>query len=175
MNNVIDYTIESENSTHHWPYFITENHNVLDLGCGRWYTSIFDELSPIFFAKKANSVVGVDCSQDEINFFNEETKGSSKFCFIHQCISNSNQVKELIVKHNITALKCDIEGAEEHLLDLTKDDLDSIKELAIEFHSEFLKIEFKKKVIEWGFNIKVKANFKNTPDFIGVVFCSKNT
>ena len=49
MSNVPDYFIESENSTHHWPHFNITNHNVLDLGCGRWYTTDFDELSPIFF------------------------------------------------------------------------------------------------------------------------------
>jgi len=173
MSNAPDYFIESENSTHHWSHFNITNHNVLDLGCGRWHTTDFDELSPIFFAKKANLVVGVDCSQDEINFFNEKTKGDSKFVFIHQCINNPNQVKEMMTKYNITALKCDIEGAEEHLLDLTKDDLKSIDELAIEYHSEKLKQEFINKVVEWGFNINVKANFMNTPDYMGVLFCNK--
>jgi hypothetical protein len=173
MNNTPDYFIESENSTHHWPHFNITNHNVLDLGCGRWHTTDFDELSPIFFAKKANLVVGVDCSQDEINFFNENTKEDSKFVFIHQCINNSNQVKEMITKYNITALKCDIEGAEEHLLNLTKDDLKSIDELAIEYHSEKLKQEFINKVVEWGFEIKITAQFMNTPDYMGVLFCNK--
>jgi hypothetical protein len=82
-------------------------------------------------------------------------------------------VKEMMTKYNITALKCDIEGAEEHLLNLTKDDLKSIDELAIEYHSEKLKQDFTSKVVEWGFNINVKANFMNTPDYMGVLFCNK--
>ena len=146
--NTINYIIKSEDSTDHWPYFDVDNHNVLDLGCGRWHTPDFEQLSPIYFSKKANLVIGVDCSQDEINFFNDKTKDNPKFTFISECINNSKQVIDMISKYNITALKCDIEGAEEALLDLTKEDLSVIKEFAIEFHSDFLKEEFKKKVIE---------------------------
>lgn len=170
---MIDYTINSENSSDHWIHFNIAGKNVLDLGCGRWNTTDFHESSPIFFAKKANLVVGVDCSQDEINFYEEKTKGDSKFVFKHQYINNSSQVKEMITKYNITALKCDIEGAEEYLLDLTKDDLKSIDELAIEHHNEKLKHEFTNKVVEWGFNIKIKSNFMNIPDYMGVLFCNK--
>jgi SAM-dependent methyltransferase len=170
---MIDYTINSENSTDHWIHFNAAGKNVLDLGCGRWDTTDFDELSPIFFAKKANLVVGVDCSQDEINFYEEKTKGDSKFVFIHQCINNSSQVKDMITKYGITALKCDIEGAEEYLLELTKDVLQSIDELAIEYHNEKLKQAFISKVVEWGFNIKIKSNFMNTPDYMGVLFCGR--
>jgi len=173
MNNIPDYIIESENSSHHYPYFEVTNKNVLDLGCGRWHTYDFNELTPIFFGKKSNLVVGVDCSQDEINFFEEKTKGDSKFVFIQQCINNSNQVRDMISKYNITALKCDIEGAEEYLLDLTKDDLNQIEEFVIEYHNEKLKQAFNSKVVEWGFNIKIRANFANTPDFMGVLFCNK--
>jgi hypothetical protein len=173
MNDIILYSIESEDSTKHWPYFSVDNKNVLDLGCGRWHTSDYNELSPIFFAKSASLVVGVDCNPDDIIFYKEKTKGNSKFIFIHQCITNIEQVKELLVTNKITALKCDIEGAEKILLDLTKDDLELVDELAIEFHSEKLKQDFTTNVVEWGFNIKVKANFVNTPDYMGVLFCDK--
>jgi len=71
MSNAPDYFIESENSTHHWSHFNITNHNVLDLGCGRWHTTDFDELSPIFFAKKANLVV-VDLLKDKYNLITNE-------------------------------------------------------------------------------------------------------
>jgi SAM-dependent methyltransferase len=168
------YTIESENSTDHWPYFNTENHNVLDLGCGRWYTEKFEELSPIYFAKTANKVVGVDGNGDDILFYINETKDDPKYIFKNEYISSIDQVKKLINEHSITALKCDIEGAEVILLDLTKEDLNNVTELAMEFHSEDLKQAYLNKVIEWGFDVKVKANFARTPDYMGVLFCSKS-
>ena len=170
---MITYTIKSENSTDHWPYFNTENHNVLDLGCGRWYTKEFEELSPIYFAKTANKVIGVDGNEDDISFYINETKDNPKYIFKAERISSANQVRNLINEYLITALKCDIEGAEVALLDLTKEDLANITQLAIEFHSETLKESFTNKVVEWGFNIDVKANFAQTPDYMGVLFCSK--
>ena len=170
---MINYTIESENSTDHWPYFNVDNHNVLDLGCGRWYTKEVDELSPIYFGKTASKVVGLDSNLDDINFYKAETLDNPKFIFIHDCINNANQVRVLLKEHSITALKSDIEGGEVVLLNLTKEDLNEVTQLAIEFHSEDLKEAFIAKVIEWGFVINVKANFARTPDYMGVLFCSK--
>lgn len=171
---MIEYVIESENSTDHWPYFEVEGKNVLDLGCGRWYTEDLNECSPIYFGiKNANKVVGVDGNPDDINFYTSSTEGNPKFVFISEHISNASQVKSMIDEHSITALKCDIEGGEICLLDLTASDLESITELAIEFHSEELKQSFTSKVLEWGFTIKVKASFARTPDYMGVLFCSK--
>jgi SAM-dependent methyltransferase len=171
---MITYTITSENSTDHWPYFNVDNHNVLDLGCGRWYTKDTEELSPIFFGKKANTVIGVDSNPDDIIFYKNETLNNPKFTFIHEGINNVDQVKRLLKEYSITALKSDIEGGEFILLDLTEDDLKNVTQLAIEFHSEVLKEAFINKVVEWGFNIDVKANFAQTPDYMGVLFCSKS-
>jgi hypothetical protein len=169
-----EYLIESENSTDHWPYFNVENKNVLDLGCGRWYTDDFNECSPIYFGiNKASKVIGVDGNPDDIKFYKENTIGDEKFIFIQEHISTASQVKLLIDTYSITALKCDIEGGEICLLNLTKEDLEPITELAIEFHDESLKQSFLSKVIEWGFTIKVKAAFARTPDYMGVLFCSK--
>jgi hypothetical protein len=170
---MINYIIESENSTDHWPYFNVNNHNVLDLGCGRWYTKEVDELSPIYFGKTANKVIGLDSNLDDINFYKTETSTNPKFTFIHDYISNADQVRVLLKEYSITALKSDIEGGEVVLLDLTKDDLNNVTQLAIEFHNEDLKEAFTSKVVEWGFNIDVKANFARTPDYMGVLFCSK--
>jgi SAM-dependent methyltransferase len=170
---MIDYIIESENSSEHWPHFDVKDKVVLDLGCGRWYTTDFAELSPIYFAKTAKLVVGVDCSGDEINFYKDVTKDNSKYVFESICINNVDQVTQLLKDYKVTAFKCDIEGAEEVLLHLTKEDLKDVEEFAIEYHSEALKQAFLSKVEEWGFTIKVKASFARTPEYMGVYFCSK--
>ena len=170
---MLHYTINSENSTDHWIHFNVSGHNVLDLGCGRWYTTNPEECSPIYFGKIANKVVGIDSNSNDITFYINETKNNSKFTFNSAILSSADQIRNLIKDHSITALKCDIEGGEVLLLDLTAEDLTNITELAIEFHSEDLKQSFIKKTKEWGFVIKVKANFKQTPDFMGVLFCCK--
>ena len=171
---MIKYTMQSENSTDHWPYFDIKNHNVLDLGCGRWYTKETNEFSPIYFKNMgANKVIGVDGNDNDIEFYKNLTTNDPSYVFICKMIQNINDVKELLNTYSITALKSDIEGGEIVLLDLTKEDLINIKELAIEFHTEDLKQSFIKKIEEWGFVINVEANFANTPSHLGVLFCSK--
>ena len=171
---MINYTIESENSTHHWPYFYVKDLNVLDLGCGRWYTTDHNELSPIYFVNNgAKLLVGVDSNDNDINYYKSTTQNDSRYEFLTQNISSINQVKDLILNYNITALKCDIDGGEEVLLGLNKEDFANIKELAIEHHSDYLKSEFLKKVVEWGFEIRAISNFARTPDYMGVIFCYK--
>lgn len=172
---MIEFIINSENSTEHWPYFNTENHNVLDLGCGKWflYTDNIGEYSPIFFGRNANKVIGVDANKDDIDFYIEKTVDNPKYVFICQYLTNVDEVRSLLKEYSITALKSDIEGAESMLLDLTKEDLENVKEMAIEFHTQELKDAFASKVIDWGFQIKANAKFAQSYDYTGVVFCSK--
>jgi SAM-dependent methyltransferase len=170
---MINYTIESENSTDHWPYFESSNHNVLDLGCGRWYTDLKEELSPFYFGRNANKVVGVDSNPQDIEYYTNETINDSKYIFERIELTHSDQFKDLIVRHSITAIKCDIEGYELSMLDLSNDDLINVDELAIEYHTDELKQMFITRVQEWGYEIKVMANFARTPDNLGVLFCTK--
>lgn len=170
---MIDYTIPSENSSDHWPYFDVDNKNVLDIGCGIWYTKDMEETSPIFFAKTANSVVAIDSNGGDIETFKEYVNGDEKFTFEKVIVRDAQQIRDLITEHSITALKCDIEGHERVLLGLTNEDLESVTEMAIEFHTHDLKDSFMKKIPEWGYNIKCVANFAATPDNMGVIFASK--
>jgi SAM-dependent methyltransferase len=170
---MINYLIESENSTDHWSYFDSTNHNVLDLGCGRWYTDIKEELSPFYFGKNANLVVGIDSNPNDIEYYNNETINDDKYVFELINLTNVDQFRELIKKYSITAIKCDIEGHEVSMLDLTSEDLINVTELGIEYHTEELKNSFIPKVQEWGFEINVTANFARTPNHMGVIFCRK--
>lgn len=170
---MIEYTIPSENSSDHWPYFDVDNKNVLDIGCGIWYTKDMEETSPIFFGKKANSVIGIDSNECDIDKFKQYVNNHDKFKFERIIVTEVQQIRDLINKHSITALKSDIEGHERVLLDLTNEDLKSVTEIAIEFHSYDLKDSFMKKIPEWGYEIKCVANFASTPDNLGVIFASK--
>tara|TARA_R110000796_G_scaffold20781_2_gene61622 strand:+ start:305 stop:820 length:516 start_codon:yes stop_codon:yes gene_type:complete len=171
MNN---YTILSENSSDHWPYFNVLNKTVLDIGCGIWYTEDMEETSPIYFAKSANFVVGIDSNPDDILKYQNYTRGSSKYKFITHNINEANIIRNLIHEYNITALKCDIEGHEAHLLDLTLEDTENITDIAIEFHTDVLKESFMKKIPEWGFSIHCVAKFVNTSPNLGVIFGRKD-
>jgi hypothetical protein len=167
------YIIESENSSEHWPFFNTENQIVLDLGCGRWYTEDKEELSPFYFSRNSKLVIGVDNNSKDIEYYQQQTFGNSMFIF--ECINldRVEKFRDLIQKYSVTAIKCDIEGNEFYMLDLTSEDLKNVQELAIEYHNKDLKRLLLHKMLEWGFTVKKFANFARTPETMGVLFCEK--
>lgn len=170
-NNFID----SENSSTHWKYFNSLNQNVLDLGCGRWDVRIFEEMSPIYFKNKgAKLVVGIDSSEYEIDYYNTECSNDTGYIFRQQWINSTDVVRNLIKEYNITAIKCDIEGDEKFLLELTKEDLAGVKEIGIEYHSGELRDKFVIKFLNWNFTLKEHMKFINNPDQMGVLFGFKN-
>ena len=171
---MLKYTINSENSSDHWKPFNPIDGTLLDIGCGRWYTEELNELSPLYFKQmKAKRIIGIDSNNNDIEFYNKITSNNSDFTFIHTTIDSTEKVRELLLQYNITGLKVDIEGDEVHLLELTTDDLRSIEEIAIEFHSDELKGRFLEKIPEWGFKIHTLAYFINTPPSLGVIFASR--
>ena len=167
------FLIVSENSSDHWPFFDIENKNVLDIGCGIWYTEDMEETSPIWFANRANMVVGIDGNGGDIQRYQDYVGDNPKYVFREMRITDAEQVRELINEYSITALKCDIEGGEIALLDLTAEDLVNVSSIAIEFHNDELKEGFLQKIPEWGFNIEVYANFAATPLYMGVIYGTK--
>jgi hypothetical protein len=176
---MIEFNIESEDSSDHWRHLDPKGKNFLDLGCGRWCSRegswdglLHEEFSPIWIGENgANKVVGVDSSINEINYFNENNTDKDKFIFIHESINNEDQLKDLIKKYDINAIKCDIEGYEIHFLNFSKEDLKNINVFAVEYHSHDIKNKFTEKLNYWGFNIY--AHGKLWIDGLGVLFAKK--
>ena len=169
-----DFLIMSENSSDHWPFLKIENENVLDLGCGIWYTEEMEETSPVYFSKKAKLVVGVDSNGDDIGRYLEYCSNVDNIVFKHLGISNVNQVRELIHQYSITCLKSDIEGGEIVLGELTAEDLDGVKYIAIAFHTFELRDLFLKKFTEWGYTLELSASINCTPPNLGVLYGIKS-
>ena len=89
-------------------------------------------------------------------------------------IDNTDTVKSLLNEIQATALKCDIEAYETVLYNLNNEDMESITELAIEYHTEDIRENIMNKIKEWGFNIVAegKFGFVHAPQ-MGVWFASK--
>jgi len=122
------FLIVSENSSDHWPFFNIENKNVLDIGCGIWYTKDMEETSPIWFANKANMVIGIDGNKGDIQRYKDYVGDNSKYVFREMRITDAEQVRELINEYSITALKCDIEGAENLLFAINNEYFNKVEE-----------------------------------------------
>jgi SAM-dependent methyltransferase len=169
---MIEYEIKSENSSDHWKYFNVQNKNVLDLGCGRWDVTDINEMTPFYFYKQgATKVIGVDASEDEIRFLNENILSKDQINFIHSSIDTEIQIRSLIQEHNINALKSDIENNEWLFFNFTKEDFENISNFAVEYHNHSYKQEFLNRYENWGF--KLKAHGKLWIEGLGVLFFEK--
>jgi hypothetical protein len=172
---MINHTIDSENSEHHWAHMETTNKILIDLGCGRHGTDILNQSSSIYLGEKgATRVIGVDASQSEINYFNENNPNPEKYLFLCRFIDSPEIIKSLISEYSATAIKCDIEGHEQNFYSLTKEDMENIEELSIEYHDYHILDRIKEKIQEWGFSIHAegKFGFVDAPQ-MGVLFTRK--
>jgi hypothetical protein len=167
------HIIASENSEHHWLHFHPKGKIVLDLGCGRHDTHQVEHHSPTYFLQQgALKVLAIDTKQSEVDYFNdlniENLEARAMF------IDNTDTVKSLLNEIQATALKCDIETYETVLYNLNNEDMESITELAIEYHTEDIRENIMNKIKEWGFNIVAegKFGFVHAPQ-MGVWFARK--
>lgn len=172
---IVKYDIISENSIDHWTPFSFKDKFVLDLGCGRWFgVDNPSQYSPIWFGEQgASYVLGVDMSNDDIQYYRDYTKDNPRYTFLNRTINSPSDIEKLLEHYPITALKSDIEGAEEHLLNVNPELLANITDMAIEFHSKELKQLFINKFKEWGYNLHTDARFTFAGDHAGVLFASK--
>jgi len=173
---MINHSIISERSKDHWPYFDVKGKNVLDMGCGRHQTYELEDHSPSYFlAQGANKVVAIDASQEEVDYYlSIYGKENSNFHVECDKLFHSQQVLDYVTKHDITALKCDIEGYETCLYDITKEQFDKITDIAIEYHSADLKNMVLEKLQDWGFEVIAEGLFTycHAPN-MGVIFAKK--
>jgi hypothetical protein len=173
---MINHSIISERSVDHWPYLNVKGKNVLDLGCGRHQTYEVKDHSPCYFLDQgASKVIAIDASQEEINYY-ESIYGKENPTFYAECaaISDPVQVLNYITKYDITALKCDIEGYETALYDITKDQMKGITDIAIEYHDNDRRENVLRKYNEWGFELIAEGLFTycHAPN-MGVLFAKR--
>jgi hypothetical protein len=169
-----EFKILSERSIHHWGPMDTSNKNLLDLGCGRHDTTDLNDSSPIYLGENALKVIAIDGRESEIDYYNYTNIDSDKYQFICQFIDSPESIKKLIIEHNITAIKCDIEEYETNFYTLDSIDMSKILELSIEYHTLEIRDRIINKMNEWGFLIHTegKFDFVNAPQ-MGVLYSTR--
>ena len=129
---MIKGNILSELPEIHWEHLNVSGGRVLDLGCGFWTEAERQEANgttKYFLSQKPEFYMGVDINQGDITTLcSQYTDGK----FLCEMVSSERQIECWIAEHKITHIKCDIEGAENHLLKIN--DVGSLKEIAIELH-----------------------------------------
>jgi SAM-dependent methyltransferase len=153
--------IMSEEPVEHWSFLNFKNKIVLDLGCGRFYSSI--STAEWFINEGASLVIGVDLSKEPIQ--------NERFIPYAKAISSSVDI-EYFFKYKPNVVKCDIEGAEKYLKDVLLDS--SVEEIAIEYHDAETKKVCEDFFEKWNFNkIELYQLFNESTDRIGVYHAQK--
>lgn len=132
----------SEEPIKHWGFLNFKDKIVLDLGCGKFYSSI--STAQWFLDGGAKKVIGIDLGKEPI-----EDERLEAFAMP---INDKLGLEFLIRKYKPQIIKCDIEGAEIHFDEIEKEDMDSVEEFAVEYHDGETKRVVEKMIKEWGFN-----------------------
>ena len=124
--------ITSESPEIHWEHLNVSGGRVLDLGCGFWTQEERQDgngTTKYFLSQKPELYIGIDINQQDITTLSSQYADGKFLC---EMVSSERQIGEWIAQHKITHIKCDIEGAENHLLKIK--DVGLLKEIAIELH-----------------------------------------
>ena len=173
VNNIIF----SENSSEHWPFLSVDGLNVLDLGIGRWGVNEIAETSPVFFKNKnAKKIVGVDCDENEVAFFDKYFSNNYTDESVFKCkfIKSSKDLSFLISENDINVIKCDIEGEEINLFKLKLQEYSLLQNIAIEYHSTVLLRQLiNVNDLEWKFKVINHSIFSQNLN-MGVITLSRD-
>jgi phage anti-repressor protein len=164
--------IKTENPSEHWGFLECDGRTVLDLGHGIWEQDT--EPTPIYFLKeKATLVVGVDPSQPSYNWYKDNLK-TERFVQHNDYIDGPNKFQMYLRYYRPHVVKCDIEGSEIYMGNLTKEDFETVREMGIEYHSLACRIVIENMATEWGFNIEDKYQLMDiNPGGMGVIHLKK--
>ena len=154
--------INSEEPKEHWSFLNIPGKIVLDLGCGKFYSSI--STAQWFLDEGATKVIGVDISKEGIE--------DLKFVAYAKAISSKEDL-EYFLHYMPEIIKCDIEGAERYFDEIEQLPT-SVKQFAVEYHDNNLKNICEKAIQRWGFtNVELYQLFNENTDRVGVLHAWK--
>lgn len=148
------YSIDDEDPKYHWGFVNVKDRIVLDLGCAMWagVNPRDTQSTPSFWLEHgAKRVIGCDANKRSLDLVIEMLRDMPNCELFVENITSSKQILDLIRKYNPDVIKCDIETYEKCFEDITKEDMSSVVELAIEYHDLELKNLCTRKIKEWGF------------------------
>lgn len=134
--------ITSEEPVDHWGFLNVKDKVVLDLGCSKFHSTI--PTYEWFLQEGASKVIGVDLGEE---------KSDENFTYFQSWIDSDEKIKNFLQGHPIDVIKADIEGAEKYFQNISKENLNNVTEIAIEYHDEELKALVLSKLAEWAFGV----------------------
>lgn len=164
--------IQTEDPKEHWGFLSVEDRIVLDLGHGIWEPNV--QPTPLYFLYEgASKVIGIDPSQPSYEWYKNNLQ-TDKFIQHNDYIDSPDKIKIYVNYYKPHVIKCDIEGGEIYLNQLTKEDMESVKEIGIEYHNLQCKVLVQSKLQEWGFDIVQRYQLMTISiDAMGVIYGKK--
>jgi hypothetical protein len=164
--------INTEEPKEHWGFLDVDGRTIIDMGCGIWEPNV--EPTPIYFLKEGvTKVIGIDPAEPSYNWYKENVK-TERFFQHMDYLDSTEKFKFYINAYKPQVLKIDIEGGEIFMNNLTAEDLESVREIGIEYHNLASKIVIQNMATEWGFNIEGRYQLMDiNPDAMGVFHLKK--
>jgi glycosyltransferase involved in cell wall biosynthesis len=146
--------INSEHPYEHWSFLDVKDKTVLDMGCS-FYDATYNpgmlSSAEWFVQTGANIVIGFDANSYEVDKYNVVYRNNPKYKVFKLFVDSSEKIKDLL-KYNPEVIKCDIEGGEIYFNDITKEEMECVQQIGIEYHDEETKKMCEVKLSEWGFD-----------------------
>jgi hypothetical protein len=153
--------IETERPSDHWGFLEIKERVVLDLGHGIWEQNV--DTTPVYFLNEgASMVIGIDPNEPSYNWYRDNLK-TDRFFQHNDFIDSTEKFKFYINAYKPQVLKIDIEGGEIFMNNLTAEDMESVREIGVEYHSLACRVTIETMATHWGFNIEEQYQLMNIP------------
>lgn len=151
-------TYNTEHPAEHWEFINCNGKVAIDLGCGRWEK--VEQRDPTWpttpewlVQRGASHVYAFDIDLEEVEWYNANIDVQKPITTILQGIHNVEDVRNIWNIYKPVIVKCDIEGAESNILELSDEEFSTIELWAIETHSDELEQAFKDKFERCGYEL----------------------
>jgi predicted RNA methylase len=141
-----NYLWSTEDYKKHWLYADFNGKTVLDLGADYGSTAVF------FLGMGVKKVIAVEGDKRLVGMMRSSFKNDHRVVPISAWIDSPKKITELVQTFKPNLVKCDIEGAEVHLL---KVPLRLVKTWMVEAHSPELHTKLVQRFNEEGFSISL--------------------
>lgn len=156
---IIKYT--NEDFQYHWGFVNWKDKIILDIGAD------YGSTAECFIASGAKLIYASEGDNELYNQLVENVRHMPLIIPIKSWISGPNDFTQLFINFKVDIAKIDCEGAEIHLLEVSDYILKSIKEYAIECHSDDILNRIIERFTSIGFNI---SEIRYLNDKISVVY-----
>lgn len=147
--------IISENPENHWRFLNPKDKIVMDMGCSFWDSSWNEgwlSSSEYLVSRGAKKLIGFDCAGHDIEKYHQLYGNDGKYFTFQLCVNKDEHIEDLLQQYKPQVIKCDIEGAEIHFKNVTKEMINFVDEMGIEYHNDPTRDLIREKIKEWGFN-----------------------